>query len=305
MDRNKLPRSVCLKSKLFVSLITIFVLCAFTPETRSSPGWICGTKNYLSLIGNDVSGLYRCWKLKWKSVFVNYPVLPESLEGGTPVLFVHGYMHNNTAWIEFRKACEESGMGPIFTPSLRRSMDDIRASAFEIARWVRIIKKVTGKNEVILVGHSMGGIVSTYCAQHLAEPGSIKAVITLGSPLKGTHVASFAIGKAAFQMQKDSPFLTALMANVTENPKTRYICFGSRADEAVRPFESAFINDPHVVYDDIGHSSMLFHEGVIRDVLSMIQTLDQRARSDEPEVLVWFRKPFNQEGCCTARADAA
>lgn len=235
----------------------------------------------------DLPAIWRCWSLRYAGGADIKQETPFCMEGDTPIILVHGYLNTNTGWIDLRKKLEEAGYGPVYAPTLHSSSQDIRQSAFQIGEAVEYVRQENGGKPVILIGHSMGGIIAAYCAQHVAPEGSVRAVVTLGTPIRGTKTASIAFGRAALQMKKDSHFLTRLCAQICYQPKAEFFCLGSKADEVVRPFDCSFYkepdNDRHFhLYADVGHQSFLFDETVANDIVSMIETLDDAGRRNHP-----------------------
>lgn len=235
----------------------------------------------------ELPAVWQSWSHRYTGNPEDCDERPFCMEGTTPIILVHGYLHNNSGWLPFRKALQKENLGPAYAPKLESSAQDIRKSALEIAQLIELAKKESGCSQVILIGHSMGGIICAYCAQHYAPKGSVKAVITLASPLRGTKTASLGFGRAARQMRCDSRFLKALGAQMIYNPKTEYFSFASTSDPVVRPQENAFHKEPddtvHFhLYKDLGHLTFLFEEDVIRDVISVIHTLDDSRSGDHP-----------------------
>ncbi|MEM9693289.1 MAG: alpha/beta fold hydrolase [Myxococcota bacterium] len=66
---------------------------------------------------------------------------------------------------------------------------DWRQSCIDSARTlqtrVRQVRQVTGSRDVIIIAHSMGGLVTRYFCKHLAEPNEVRSVILLASPSLG------------------------------------------------------------------------------------------------------------------------
>lgn len=85
-------------------------------------------------------------------------------------------------------------MGPIYTIDLGSPFLSIEEYAEKVKEKAKQIAHETGHTKLALIGHSMGGLVSAYYAIHLAPEGSIRSVITLGSPMQGTKVAFFGVG---------------------------------------------------------------------------------------------------------------
>jgi pimeloyl-ACP methyl ester carboxylesterase len=100
---------------------------------------------------------------------------------------------------------------------------------------IRSVRDLTGKNDVILIGHSMGGLVARRYRQTYAEKDGIKvrAIATLGTPLAGTPVAYLGawIAPAPKQMLPGSSFIDGQQNWAgTEKDSTEYLHIGSNAD---------------------------------------------------------------------------
>ena len=235
----------------------------------------------------DIPSMWKCWSLRYTGNAETTQESPYSMEGETPIILVHGYLNTNTGWVDFRKALQKENLGPVYAPILHSSAQDIRKSALQIAEVIEQVREENGGKPVVLIGHSMGGIICAYCTQHIAPSGSIKSVVTLATPLRGTKTATISFGKAGHQMQCDSRFLNSLCAQLNYQPKATYFSLGSTADEVVRPYQHSFFKDPDDevyfhLYTDVGHQSFLFDEDVIKEVISMIHTLDDPSSSNHP-----------------------
>ncbi|GEM_PF-2251928 len=293
MGRFKIPRLETFLRIATLTLIFCTPLSSFSEEVVEK-SFTENFKDYARKFASDIPAMWRCFKMRWMAYFRPHPPIPFHINGKTPIILVHGYMHDNSVWEDLRLTLKNAAVGPVFSPSLSRSIDDIRKSAREVAIWVQIAKKTTGCDSVILVGHSMGGLASAYAVQHYLDEEDVIGVITLGTPHHGTSLANIAIGKAAFQMRTESAFVSGLRNNIQLNPKTEYICLGSLADEAVLPASSCFLykegEGVGITYDHVGHNAMLFDERVAEDVVSMIQTLNDRRGSNESQVQVWIKQ---------------
>jgi triacylglycerol esterase/lipase EstA (alpha/beta hydrolase family) len=86
-----------------------------------------------------------------------------------------------------------------FAPQVRAAIEQLCAA--------------TGQQRVVIVGHSMGGLVArAYLRRYGAE--AVARVITLGTPHQGTalSLARYGIGQNVQQMLYDSEWLRALAA---------------------------------------------------------------------------------------------
>ncbi|MDE3055900.1 MAG: alpha/beta fold hydrolase [Verrucomicrobiota bacterium] len=194
---------------------------------------------------------------------------------GVPILMIHGYLHNSSAWVFFRKFFSRlqasSGIGPLYTidlPLFQSIPDD---ASLILQRREEIFQE-TGRRELILIGHSMGGLVALFHALHLAKEKTW--VITLGSPLHGTHLARIALGPNGKEMRRGSLFVKGLEKSLATSNLSCYH-LGSETDQVVVPASSAFMGrfpDREFHLPNLGHMSLLFSRRVMRQVLYWIET---------------------------------
>ncbi len=139
----------------------------------------------------------------------------------------------------------------------------IRSSAQLLSSELRKFATQYPQRKVILVCHSMGGLVARYCVEDsLYDPGNVERLIMIAPPTRGTFIAHFAVGtdlwehwlsrsrgwpwqrvrdsivdglgEAANDLCPDSEFLKDLNARPV-NPKVRYTILlgtGARLSEA-------------------------------------------------------------------------
>lgn len=182
-------------------------------------------------------------------------------ELGRPILLVHGYIQNASNWVYLRRRLCQKGYGPVFTLNLGRPFRSIRNHAETIAKKAALIAKETGREDLTLIGHSMGGLACAWYAAKLAPAGKVGDVITIGSPLSGTKVAQIAIGKNGREMERGSDFVREVQEVVRKNRKVRFYHIASKTDQIILPYSSALTGEHperEYVVDDIGHMSLLY-----------------------------------------------
>jgi triacylglycerol lipase len=115
--------------------------------------------------------------------------------GPYPIVLVHGlFGFNKIGPLEYFYGVPElyAARGrQVFTPQL----DAIQSSEVRGAQLVTDIeaaKLQTGADKVVLIGHSQGGFDVRWAANH--DPDSVAAVVTLGTPHRGSPVADVAAG---------------------------------------------------------------------------------------------------------------
>lgn len=184
----------------------------------------------------------------------------------TPILMVHGYLHNSSGWTYFLYRLRNEGYKNVFTINLGLTIYSMEHYADMIDQKAREIAEITGRDDLIIIAHSMGGMISSYWAANQNHT-KVTDIITLASPLQGTTKAESAMGECARQMQYGSEFANNLVKQIQENEEIRFYHLGSTCDPTVRPNSSAFIpGKPKKIFDNLGHVMFLFSDEVIDEV---------------------------------------
>jgi len=171
----------------------------------------------------------------------------------TPILLIHGYLHGSSGWLYHRHRFKKEGFESVFTINLGSPFATIEHHAETVQKMVEEIAHITGQREIILIGHSMGGLVASYYASEMAR--SVTHVITLGSPLEGSFTGYLNLGKDAVEMRYRSPFIMRFREGLKKINHVKFLHIGSYCDELVIPASSAIIKDlPH-------HENVQFHVG--------------------------------------------
>lgn len=176
----------------------------------------------------------------------------------TPVLLIHGSGSNPLQWSFFRCFLNGSSVGHVFSVALNDSMvvnDDKTVDEYASERIAKKIdnlkelylQKNIKLNEVILVGHSMGGLVAGAYTVNLAEGANIKvkALISLNTPWYGSKIADLLFRR---ERRPEGAFLTT--SPETKNLRERLLqkllqkkisiyTFSGSWDGLVRPHSSS------------------------------------------------------------------
>lgn len=191
----------------------------------------------------------------------------------TPILLIHGYLHNHSGWVFAKYQLSKANLGPIYTINLDSLTHDIPHFARQVQQKALEIEEETGIHSLILIGHSMGGLVSAYYNENLAPKGKITNLVTIGSPLSGTQIASYGLGRCAKQMQYQSRFLKTLSTQISHNDSTRYFHVLGKNDAVISPWHSAHgpqPTNPSLVLEGYGHISLLFSQRVCSQIVQWI-----------------------------------
>ena len=207
------------------------------------------------------------------TLFQRYHNAPK--KEGRPILLVNGYFSFGSSWDVFRKRLsQQAGIGPIYTMNVG-SFRSIQTYAHQVRQRLSTIEALTNRTDIILIGHSKGGLVCTDYVTSYRER-YIPALITIGSPLQGTFLARIAPGLDAAEMRSGSKFISNLFRRSLPIG-TKRLHVGSKADLIV-PLDSALVssdlpNVEHCQIDDLGHLALIFSAQVANRVGRFIMAI--------------------------------
>jgi triacylglycerol lipase len=197
---------------------------------------------------------------------------PKSLvhnSNSVPVILVHGYLDNSSSWVIQRYRLKKQNIRNVFTVNMgvlpKHSIEDCTE---KLSKRIQEVKRITGSDKVILIGHSMGGVVSANYALNKAKDENTKVtdVLTLGSPLQGTKLARIGLGKSARQMETNSSFSNDLTKQISEEKEIRFHHVASKSDLIMRPWNTSLNgNEKPSEKDTIvkcGHITYLFSKKI-------------------------------------------
>lgn len=204
--------------------------------------------------------------MPFERFFMGDDRLGRSEGGRLPVLLIHGYQCNRGFWLWLRSRLSRAGW-QVATISLNPVFNDIDGYVEPLARRIEEILAATGAERAILVGHSMGGLVSrAYLRRHGAA--RVAKLITLGSPHRGSMLAKLGLGENGRQMVPGSAWLAGLNApGAVPLPQT--VSIYSCQDNYVMPQDSSVLEGAKVVpVAGIGHLEMAFSPEIERLLLA-------------------------------------
>lgn len=222
-----------------------------------------------------------------------------NLQGkGIPILLIHGSGANQLEWGDFFKSKAKWNVhdNPVYAYTMDLPFKDgvqvggrtpistqlgsdngntkIEHYAERVTQYIEHIKIVHSVSKVILIGHSMGGLVARYCDTVLNLGHSIEKVITIasphrGAPLLGNDVIATVLSTARNQqMTPGSTFLTDSQFTVREPWK--YLTFGSVCDTHV-PNDYATIDGVrHIIIEGCGHFGIVDSERLWFEIYKFI-----------------------------------
>ncbi len=200
---------------------------------------------------------------------------PAGFPLGKPILLIHGYFNDSSVWFFQKKQLEEAGLGPIYTIDLGYPFRSIVEYAHQVDDKAKLIAEETHREDLVLIGYSMGGLVSAWYATQVAPKGKVTDIVTIGSPLAGTPLARIGIGRNAREMQRNSNLLKRIQEEIDKNRQIRFYHIASKSDELVYPGASTAIlgNDPsrQFVIEDVGHAGLIYSRRVSNKIRQWLQ----------------------------------
>ena len=175
-----------------------------------------------------------------------------------PVLLIHGFVCNHSAWNAWLERLETSGFAPVRAVDLEPPLADIELHAARVEQEVRALFQESGGSTVAIVAHSMGGLVARAVLRQMG-PGIIGRIVTIATPHHGTVLARlFRWRRPLQQMCPESPWLVGLNAGEENGPSVPITTIYSLEDNLVVPARSATLRHAHrVELRGIGHVGVL------------------------------------------------
>lgn len=181
-----------------------------------------------------------------------------------PVLLVHGYVCNRGAWWWLHRRLKAAGFS-VATINLEPPFGGIDELADALLARIEALCAETGAEQVVLVCHSMGGLVArAYLRKH--GPARIRKLVTVATPHHGTQLARYGPGQNARDMELDSAWMRGMDMS---DPRVPVLSVWSPADNFVAPQDSSRLASAHEsIIPALGHMSMLFSPVVLEILLA-------------------------------------
>lgn len=202
---------------------------------------------------------------------------------GTPIVLVPGFCCNRGYWGAMAKHLSKNGLGPVYAVTLEPLLGSMEANAGHLEQFVEAVCEHSGAQKVILVGHSMGGVVARVYLHEYDGEKRIAKIITLGSPHEGTVVAHMlaSLGRDLQQMCYQNEWaneFNEIQKKPCPVPITSII---TPHDNIVAPQRSAVLRYPNarnVILPGIGHLEMPISKPVMEAVVAEIRPSSPRSQ---------------------------
>lgn len=196
-----------------------------------------------------------------------------------PVLLVHGFMDNRSVFVLLRRHLARNGLQQVECLNYSPLTRDIRKAAESLGRHVEDLCARTGREQIDVVGHSLGGLMARYYIQRLGGDARVRTLVTLGTPHSGTRAVPPAGAHPLVRQMRPGSGVVEELRAPAPGCRTRFVSFWSDLDEVMTPPETARIDHPDLLVRNvrvtgIGHLALPVHPAVADGVR---QALDAEA----------------------------
>jgi len=213
---------------------------------------------FATLLGSPARMMVYRWRLSE----------PAAAPSALPIVLVHGVLCNAGVFIPLARKLARQRIGPVYALSYGPPLGTIEVFVAQLDARIRDVCAATGASSVIIVAHSMGGLIArAYVRRH--GGASIARVVTLGGPHHGSRFASLAPGACLAQMRPGSAWLAAL-PDARGGPPL--ISLWSPHDSMVAPQTSSILAGAvNVAFPGIGHNALLRNDAIFARVVEEIR----------------------------------
>lgn len=186
-----------------------------------------------------------------------------------PVILVHGMGSNRGTWWPFRLFLMVNGHRRVYAFGYEDGT--VEQHAEDLKSFVNQVQEVTGEARVDIVAHSLGGVIARYTIQRLELAGSVRTLVTLASPHRGTYAARYANTRLTRALCPESALLRDLNEDDLSRLEIRFVTLHSNRDVMVMPREAmTHPNAENLFVPDLSHTELIFSPKVFRIVSSYL-----------------------------------
>ncbi len=181
---------------------------------------------------------------------------PPAAPAELPVLLVHGVLCNAGVWHPFAQWAGRKGIGPIYALSYGPPLASIELFAEQVAAKIDRILEETRAKRVVVIAHSMGGLVMRAYFRRYGG-AKVAKLVTVGAPHEGSVHAWMAAGTSLAQIRPRNAWLAALGA--PDGPDIPpIVSIWSWHDSMVAPQTSSRIAyGDNIVLGGVAHNALL------------------------------------------------
>ena len=249
-------------------LVAVWLALAWIWRTPRPPEARIDALDTLRLYFNEVLSLAVSWPLMALHRLLIRDPPPATAQ--QPVVLIHGVLVNDGVWIVLRRFLVRQVKAAVYTINYGPPLADIERFAEQLAARIDTICGVTGAERVVLVAHSMGGLVARAYLRRFGA-GRVASLITVATPHHGSMLAYSFPGRGLTQMHPGNPLLAELNRDESKPAPVPIISIWSRHDSMVMPQASSVLAcAENIAVIGIAHNALLVDKDVMELVVRMI-----------------------------------
>ncbi|MGN9814346.1 lipase family alpha/beta hydrolase [Streptomyces sp. SD11] len=201
-----------------------------------------------------------------------------------PVVLLHGFIDNRSVFVLLRRSLAQHGRQQIESLNYSPLTCDIRTAAELLGRHIEEICERTGRQQVDIVGHSLGGLIARYYVQRLGGDVHVRTLVTLGTPHAGTRVVPLMNAHPIIRQMRPGSGVLEELRKPAPHCRTRFVSFWSDLDQLMVPLETACIEHPDLLAQNvrvsgIGHLALPVHPAVAAGIRQALDVEEDTARA--------------------------
>jgi len=131
---------------------------------------------------------------------------------GPAFLLVHGLYHNSSAWLPFSLRLKRRGMNRVSAYTYFSFGADFQRLLDRLDREVDKSLEAAGGEPLVLVGHSLGGLLIRAYVSSGRGQGKVRLAVTMGAPHQGSRLAALALGRLGRSLIHQGPLIREIKA---------------------------------------------------------------------------------------------
>ena len=199
-----------------------------------------------------------------------------------PVIMIHGLYHNPSAWILLKYMLYKNGFRNVFTFKYNSFNGDIFQVFSELRVALKKVKEIFPEEKIILVGHSLGGLLARHYACLPDNDGKVEALITLAAPHYGSKLAVLGVGRLARSLVYMGQDILDMI-----NEEEQLVSYGlniySSLDEYVLPEKSLHLPEKFISRHwteertpPLSHLGFTYYMPVLKNIMMFLKNTDKR-----------------------------
>ena len=253
-----------------VLLVALWFLISWIWRTPRPPGAQLGAARSMRMFVDEVLAIGVSWPLMVLHRLVMRDPAPAPC--ARPVILVHGVLVNDGVWFGFRRRLAPRGRQRRVYGQLWSTARGYRALCSAARREDRDVCAATGAQRVVLIGHSMGGLVSRAYLRRYGV-SRVEQLITIGTPHHGSLLAWSFPGRCLAQMRPGNKWLTELNRNESSPSPVPITSIWSRHDSMVIPQASSELAcAENLAIVGVGHNALLGDKASLKLAVSVLKS---------------------------------